>query len=151
MTHAPLTVFTSHGRRYVDVADVARICNLPAHDLDLKYRPSHWAMPRDAQWANGRLWFAVLSLPQMADELDRAKLSAAALLLRSWCVAWVEAAVRESAKANFDAGTAQASLSTPGATALAVASTPTGEAARVESLPEKPLKSWAQQWEEKQS
>jgi hypothetical protein len=147
---APLTVYTDkHGRRYVDVADVAKISGLPARDLDLKYRPSHWAMPRDCRWENGRLWFSVLSLPQLADELERAMQPDAALMLRGWCLPWVEAAVRESARNNFDAGVAQAGRSIPEGTPSAMASAPTGAAARVEVVSENIPTSWAKQWEEK--
>lgn len=146
MTIKPLTVFTSAtGRRYVDVADLAFICGLPALELDTRYRPMAWATPRDFRWDGRRMWFAVLSLPQLVQELFAQNQSDAALKLQEWSAAWISAAVAE--RNSFDAGhgfgapVTEAAVQTAPRVA-AVASTPAGEAARVEP--------WMQRWEQKQ-
>lgn len=156
-----LTIYTSAThRRYVDVADLAKICGLSAYDLDRKYRPEHWASPRDFRWDGHRAWFAVLSLQQLIDGLLAAGETDAAQKLRERMLPWIEAAVAE----NFDAGMASAPQpasdradrrSTAGQrqprgesaskNATAVASTSQGQAACVETIPER--RSWAAEWE----
>jgi hypothetical protein len=144
---APLNCYISKtGRRYVDVVDLARIAGLNPLDFDLKFRPAGWAVPRDFVWEHGKLWFAVLSFPQLWDSIDRAGQHDAALLLREWGTAWVGAALAEQERRkNLDAGTtaerspvsagesSRHSPSLPEGTPSAMASTPTGGAARVES------------------
>lgn len=155
----PLTVFTSEtGRRYVDVADLAEISGVSEVDLDRKHRPMAWGSPREMRWDGRRLWFAVMAIPQLCDSLDSNGESDAALKLRTWCVAWVEACVSESernaartGRKNFDAG-AQPVRCTSEAGTDGSASTPMVPAARVDSSHRPVSGAEAQQrWEDAQS
>lgn len=116
---------TEKGRRYIDAAHLTEISGLPVRDFDLKYRPGAWAIPRDFVWRHGKMWFALLSLPQLFDELQAVNPDAA-LRLRERLLPWVEAAVAE----------------TPGAHVSSASPAP------VCTKPQAEQKSWMQQWEE---
>lgn len=91
-----LTIFTDKaGRRYADVADLAAVCGLAVLDLQNKFRPDGWGMPRDFRWDGRRMWFALLSLGQLADWLHRENQVDAALKLREWLTTWLAAAIAE--------------------------------------------------------
>jgi hypothetical protein len=89
MSSIPNFYRAKSGRVYVEVGDVATITGLKSMDLDFKYRPHAWASPRDFLWLHGRLWCAVLSLPQMVDALFDAGQGDAAILLRTAVEGWI--------------------------------------------------------------
>lgn len=139
-----LSVYTAaDGRRYIDSADIATICGLAPLALDNHYRPAAWAAPRDFRWDGRRMWYAILSLHELVDELFSVAKSDEAIRLREWSLAWQEAAIADQQKL-FDAGTAQANSAAPGASVPTVASTPSGGGARVETPPPH---NWAAEWE----
>ncbi len=100
---AGLVVFTcpKTGRHYVDVADLAKITGLSTSALDRRHRPEAWGCPRDFLFdGGGQLWFALLSLPQLWDQLERAGESDAALKLRERMLPWVETAVAKGERSQ---------------------------------------------------
>lgn len=133
------------GRLYVPAKDIAGICEVSEYLLDRKYRPDTWAMPRDFRvTSDGRLLFALLSLPQLADSLQSVGLSDAALRLRQWAAPQVSEALStlDAGKAcSASAEEAQPVHSTALEEEACSASTPLASAARVE-------KSWLNRWED---
>lgn len=94
-----VTVFTaSTGRRYVDTADLEKVCGISARELDLKHRPMCWGSPRDFIWDGRRMWFAIVNLGQLADGLFASGRSDEAIKLREWSAEWTKTAVAEERK-----------------------------------------------------
>jgi hypothetical protein len=74
----------------VPLSDIARACGISGYSLLNSYRPDDWCTPRDFIWRGTVCYYALASLPRLADHLESQGATDAALLLRKWATTQLE-------------------------------------------------------------